>query len=102
MPTSAPDPKKPYRIHAEATLDLRLAVRWYEQRQRGLGVELLLAVDGAIAKIVAAPQRWPVFAGALRYILRRFPFSVVYRVVDERIQVVAIAHPSRRPTYWRR
>lgn len=97
-----PDPKKPYSIHAEATLDLRLAARWYEQRRRGLGVELVLAVDDAIATIVAAPQRWPVFAGARRYILRRFPFSVIYRVVDERIQVVAVAHHSRRPVHWGR
>jgi plasmid stabilization system protein ParE len=97
-----PDLKKPYSIHAEATLDLRLAARWYEHRHRGLGAEFVLAVDDAIATIVAAPQRWPIFAGAQRYILRRFPFSVLYRVVDERIQVVAVAHHSRRPTYWGR
>jgi plasmid stabilization system protein ParE len=97
-----PDPNKPYSIHAEATLDLRLAARWYEQRQRGLGAQFVLAVDDAIATIVAAPQRWPVFAGARRYILRRFPFSVIYRVVDERIQVVAVAHHSRRPVHWGR
>ena len=102
LPTSVPDPKKPYSIQSEATLDLRLAARWYEQRQRGLGAQFVLAVDDAIATIVAAPQRWPVFAGARRYILRRFPFSVIYRVVDERIQVVAVAHHSRRPTYWGR
>lgn len=64
-----PDPKKPYSIHAEATLDLRLAARWYDERQRGLGVELVLAVAGAIAKIVESPQRWPAVAGARRYIL---------------------------------
>jgi toxin ParE1/3/4 len=97
-----PDPKKPYSIHAEATLDLRLAARWYEQQRRGLGAELVLAVDDAIATIIAAPQRWPMFVGARRYIVRRFPFSVIYRVLDERIQVVAIAHHSRRPAYWGR
>lgn len=39
-----PDPKKPYRIHAEAGLDVRLAARWYEQRQRGLGEDFIIAV----------------------------------------------------------
>jgi toxin ParE1/3/4 len=95
-----PDPKKPYSIHAEATLDLRLSARWYEERQRGLGAELVLSVDEAIAKIVESPQRWPTFAGVRRYILRRFPFSVIYRVVDERIHVIAVAHHSRRPSFW--
>lgn len=96
------DPSKPYSIHVEATLDLRLAARWYEQRQRGLGLDLVLAVDDAIGKIVEAPERWPVFAGARRYVLKRFPFAVIYRLADERIQVVAIAHHSRRPVYWGR
>lgn len=97
-----PDPKNPYSIHAEATLDLRLAARWYEQQRRGLGAEFVLAVDDAITTIVAAPQRSAIFAGERRYILRRFPFSVIYRVVDERIQIVAVAHHSRRPAYWGR
>ena len=68
-----PDPKKPYSIHAEATLDLRLAARWYEQQRRGLGAEFVLAVDDAIATIVAAPQRWAIFAGARRYIVLTAP-----------------------------
>jgi hypothetical protein len=67
------DLKKPYRIHDEAALDLRLAARWYNDRRRGLGAELVLAVDAAIAKIIEAPGRWPLFAGVRRYILRRFP-----------------------------
>jgi hypothetical protein len=33
--------------------------------------------------------------------MRRFPFSVVYHVVDDLIRIVAIAHAKRKPGYWR-
>ncbi len=33
--------------------------------------------------------------------LRRFPFSIVYCVVDDVIRIVAIAHAKLRPGYWR-
>jgi toxin ParE1/3/4 len=103
LPTSVTDLNKPYRIHDEAALDLRLAARWYDERRRGLGAELVLAVDAAIAKIIEAPGRWPFFAaGARRYILRRFPYNVIYRVDRESIHILAIAHHSRRPVYWGR
>jgi hypothetical protein len=61
-------PKKPHRIHDEASLDLRHGARFYERQRRGLGQEFVLAVDVAIAKIVEAPQRWPRFFGAQRYL----------------------------------
>ncbi len=102
LPTSVTELKKPYKIHDEAALDLRLAARWYNRRRAGLGLEFVLAVDDAIAKIVEAPGRWPPFAGARRHILRRFPYNVIYRVDEEQIHILAIAHHRREPVYWGR
>lgn len=39
--------------------------------------------------------------GTRRVPLRRFPYFVVYREQGEEIQVVAVAHASRKPGYWR-
>jgi hypothetical protein len=33
--------------------------------------------------------------------VRRFPFFVIYRERDEDLQIIAVAHQSRRPGYWR-
>lgn len=33
--------------------------------------------------------------------LRRFPFSLLYRVDPEHLRIVALAHQRRRPGYWR-
>jgi plasmid stabilization system protein ParE len=32
--------------------------------------------------------------------LRDFPYSVIYRYVDETVYVLAIAHHKRQPGYW--
>ncbi len=38
---------------------------------------------------------------ARRYILPRFPFSVIYRMKGELIEVVVVAHQRRKPGYWK-
>ena len=42
-------------------------------------------------------------AGQFRKLrLGKFPYSLVYRVQGEVITVIAMAHQSREPGYWRR
>ena len=84
------------------------AVR-YEAAREGTGVEFIDAIGRALAMILAAPERWPLAPrvhprrSARRYILRRFPFAVIYRTVgDDELEVVAVAHQKRRPGYWTR
>ena len=43
----------------------------------------------------------PVHGEIRHFVLRRFPFSVVYFVGDKVIYVLALAHGSRVPGYWR-
>jgi toxin ParE1/3/4 len=33
--------------------------------------------------------------------LRRFPYSLLYRVEDDCVRIVAVTHHRRRPNYWR-
>ena len=35
-----------------------------------------------------------------RYILPRFPYSIIYQVAAEEIRILAVAHHKRRPGYW--
>ena len=39
--------------------------------------------------------------GARRVLLRRFPYSIVFYERKDEIVIVAFAHSSRRPGYWR-
>ena len=39
--------------------------------------------------------------GTRRYLMRRFPYLVVYRATPDKLQVIAVAHGKRKPGYWR-
>jgi hypothetical protein len=59
-------------------------------------------LDHAIDEIENSPERWPVHLhGTRKFLLRRFPYSVVYRITERELQVIAVAHGRRRPGYWR-
>jgi plasmid stabilization system protein ParE len=59
-------------------------------------------LEHAVSMIREHPETWPVYVhGTRRFVLHRFPFSVVYRTVDASPLIVAIAHAKRKPGYWR-
>jgi len=43
----------------------------------------------------------PLFDEFRRLPAQRFPYSVIYRIDNESIFILAIAHSSRGPGYWR-
>ena len=96
-------PSIPVGFHPEAIAEAAAAVEWYQERSDATAAALLAELDRAIESIAEAPDRWPQYLhGTRRFLLRRFPFSVVYRRVADRVQVVAVAHGKRRPGYWKR
>lgn len=83
------------------------AAAWYEQERPGLGIEFDHAINAALDLLedeVIPLTNLPGKAGdrgAKRLVLRRFPYDIVVRESSLDIIVVAIAHHSRRPGYWR-
>jgi toxin ParE1/3/4 len=85
----------------EAVVEAEAAVRWYADRSAAAAAGFTAELEAAEAAISRLPNAWPRHDhGTRRYLLRRFPFSVVYRIESARILIVAIAHGSRRPGYW--
>jgi plasmid stabilization system protein ParE len=86
----------------EALEKAETAARWYAARSPAAAAAFSEEVDAAESAIVRLPDGWPPFDhGTRRYLLRRFPFSIVYRVEPRRILIVAVAHGRRRPGYWK-
>lgn len=95
-------PSRTVELHPEAAVEAQAAREWYDERGPALGKAFLAELDRAIDRIVESPDRWPKFrAGIRRYLMRRFPFMVIYRQIGEVIQVLAVAHARRKPGYWR-
>ena len=96
------------RILEQAAQEAIEAAAWYENECRGLGIEFDHAVSSAISlledsivPLVNMPGATGAH-GAKRIVLKRFPYDIVIRESPEEIIIVAIAHHSRRPGYWRR
>jgi plasmid stabilization system protein ParE len=91
-------------FHPAAESEVDAAAQWYGERRNGLGGEFIEAVLRTADDVCDAPHRWRVVRGrARRALLGRFPYALVYReTADGDIEIVAVAHTSRRPGYWAR
>jgi len=66
-------------IHPEVYNELEQSRSWYENQAKGLGIEFLDEVDRAINLIRQLPNTWtPYCEKTRRFLLHRFPFSIVY------------------------
>ncbi|SRR5712691_3377786 len=89
-------------FHPQALQEAENAVAWYAERSMRAAERFVEEMEVAAAAIGEAPERWSRFDGeARRMFLRRYPYVVIYRVLTNRIQVLAVAHGRRRPGYWR-
>ena len=77
-------------------------MRWCRERNPEAAEAFLTELERALIRIAEAPRIWPmVDADRRRFVLRRFPFSIVYRLTSGQVEVLAVAHGRRRPGYWR-
>jgi toxin ParE1/3/4 len=91
-----------YEFHPEAELELYEAALRYESEVPELGRSFGDEVERVIHLILEHPEMGARVDEDLRhFVLRKFPFSVVYAVEDAVVYIVAVAHGSREPEYWR-
>lgn len=89
-------------LHPKAIAEARAERQWYEARSLLAAMAFVAEPDLAVRRIGDNPEGWPTYVhGTRRYLMRRFPFAVVYRRAGAMIEVVAVAHARRRPGYWR-
>jgi len=89
------------RFHPDVAKDLKSSYLWYQSQAQGLGDDFLNELETAYNAIQELPTTWPLFQhGFRRYLLSRFPFSIIYKEHLEFIYIVAVMHNSRKPGYW--
>jgi len=89
------------RFHPEIASEVKASYLWYQEQANGLGDDFLDELESSYQAISELPRTWPLFqSGFRRFLLSRFPFSVIYREQDKSIYVVAVMHNSRNPGYW--
>src|SRR6266849_3558171 len=89
------------RFHPAAAQEAESAYDWYAARNpsaaHGFREEPRQAVDA----VADNPLTWPRHGSrGQRYVFPRFPFSLVYRLRGDGVEVISVAHGRRRPSYW--
>lgn len=83
--------------------DLVDAVRWYDTHAPQAVPQFRDALRSALTRIANNPKQFPpTFKTTRRALLRRFPYILVFREMDDAIYIVAVFHTSRDPVIWQR
>lgn len=90
-------------FHRLAAGEYRAARAWYASRSHDVAKRFCLAMDRAVDQIATRAETLPTLLGPHHYVRAgRFPYLLIFRVIDTRtVIVLAVAHTSRRPGYWR-
>lgn len=88
-------------FHPAVEDDVDASYVWYEGKVVGLGDDFLNELEAAYQTIIELPTTWPKFHDQFRrFVLGKFPFSIIYGCENETVYVVAVMHNSRKPGSW--
>jgi plasmid stabilization system protein ParE len=83
--------------------ELQEAADWYTQQDPRAGASFVAAIKAKLQEIAKRPHRWPLEKyGTRQALVRKFKYSIVFRERKGVIEIIAYAHASRRPGYWRK
>jgi plasmid stabilization system protein ParE len=85
-----------------AQADYDEALDWYLKRSARAAAGFEAAVAHGVQRISDYPETYALIDKRhRRCLLKRYPFSLVYRIETSGVIVVAVAHSRRRSRYWR-
>jgi hypothetical protein len=77
--TQPPDVARKLEYLEEALDEAEATARWYAERSATAAAAFSEEIDAAESEILRLPDAWPRYDDTRRYLLRRFPFSIIYR-----------------------
>ena len=92
----------PLDYHPEAVEEARDAFAYYSAADPAVAARFEAAYKQTRGFIARRPGGYPeVEPGFRSAAIPKFPYSVVYRELPGRVEILAVAHARRRPGYWR-
>ena len=88
-------------FHPAALEELNAAAIHYEEQSPGLGLRFVDASESGFRQIERSPMTWRCVRGDIRrFLVKTFPFGIVYAPIEADVFVLAIMHLKREPDYW--
>jgi plasmid stabilization system protein ParE len=89
-------------FHPEAADEAVEAQQRYAEQSEKTAERFLAEVQRALEKIGEFPDRYPRHSHGTRvFLLRRFPYLIIYKAYADHVKIVVVAHGKRKPGYWK-
>lgn len=76
-----------------AQIELHESIEYYNLESNGLGDEFLVETLNALERIKHFPEAWHPFTDTTRRCqLHRFPYGIIYQILNTEILVIAVAN----------
>lgn len=74
---------------------------YYNECSSGLGDAFVDEFERQVLRIASAPERWMIMRGDIRRaLMRRFPYVIMFRVMNERnLRITVVKHEARHPAF---
>ena len=90
------------RFLSVAEAELNEAIIYYDEKERGLGLQFLADFRTSLERILAHPDAWmPLSPNTRRCRLRIFPYGVIYQHRKDEILIVGVSGLHREPSHWK-
>lgn len=92
-----------YNIFQEAAEDLDNALAWYtSEGGTELSTRFFKSFINARKKACENPLHFPRIYDEFRMIkIHHFPYKIIYKLKEEALYIVAVAHEKQHPNYWK-
>jgi toxin ParE1/3/4 len=90
-------------FHPAADAEMIAVARFYDSKVHQLGADFLDEIERYCHLLAQQPLIGNDYLhGTRRVLTQRFPYSIVYRIIEEQqIEIIAVAHQHRNPGYWK-
>lgn len=90
--------------HPALEHELREIINYYNDCWQGLGIKFLNEFEQQILKIASMPYLWVIVETDIqRSLMKRFPYVIYFRVLDnDLLRVTVVKHQRRHPDYGRK
>jgi toxin ParE1/3/4 len=91
------------RVVSPAQEQLGEGLEFYGKIRQSLGAAFLKEVKRGYAQLKREPLIGsPIEYDERKYVLRGYPYSLIYRIEENTVVVLAVAHHSREYGFWRK
>ena len=86
----------------EAQIELDEAIEYYNTELPGLGADFLNEILNTLDRIANFQNAWhPLSKNTRRCQTARFPYGLIYSVLENEILIISVSNLHREPNHWK-